>query len=102
MHRDPTTVGIARVGAAAFAEILEGFANEIGLRGGLLIITLLTFFWLIKSVNSRSRYQQQQQSQLIINQEEMEEFQNFLKSNKTKTNKTSKKRWGDGNKWLKV
>lgn len=102
MHRDPTTVGIARVGAAAFAEILEGFANEIGLRGGLLIITLLTFFWLIKSVNSRSRYQQQQQSQLIIDQEEMEEFQNFLKSNKTKTNRTSKKRWGDGNKWLKV
>ncbi|TIA90041.1 hypothetical protein E3P99_01778 [Wallemia hederae] len=97
MHRDPTTVGIARVGAAAFAEILEGFANEIGLRGAMLIIVLLGFLWMMRNVGNRASTSGDQR--MTIDENEIERFQMFLRSQQdglNNHNKGLKKRWGGG------
>ena len=91
MHRDPTTVGIARVGAAAFAEIVEGFANELGLRGGLLVMILLAFFWMIRNVGMRNTNTNNNVNPTSINPQQMKEFQKFLQT-QTNTLNTNKKK----------
>lgn len=97
MHRDPTTVGIARVGAAAFAEILEGFANEIGLRGAMLILVLLGFLWMMRNVGNRAGGGSVDQ-RMTIDDNKIEEFQMFLRSQQGHkgSNNNLKKRWGGG------
>lgn len=97
MHRDPTTVGIARVGAAAFAEILEGFANEIGLRGAMLIIVLLGFLWMMRNVGNRTGGRSVDQ-RMTIDENQIEEFQMLLRSQQRHTSGINnlKNRWGGG------